>query len=90
METAGEVPMIGLTPYELKKRRETISSLWPTETVGEASFARMFEFASSRHEESSPPQMKMGPGYLQVSIKSAEEPLFVAFFVRYLSPDCSL
>jgi hypothetical protein len=39
--------MIGLTPSELKKRRENISSLWPTETLGETSFLRIFEFASS-------------------------------------------
>jgi hypothetical protein len=46
-DTAGEVLLIELTPYELKKRCENISSLWPTDTLGETSFLRIFEFASS-------------------------------------------
>jgi hypothetical protein len=64
--------MIGLTTYELKKRRENISPLRLMEAPDEARFSRIFDFASSRHEESSPPQMKMGPGYLQVSITFGE------------------
>jgi hypothetical protein len=33
-------------------------------SVGQSASPREHDFASSRHEEASPPQMKMGPGYL--------------------------
>ena len=66
--------MIGLTTYELKKRRENISPLRRMEAPGEARFSRLFDFASSHHEESSPPRMKRRPGYFHVSIKNDEDP----------------
>jgi hypothetical protein len=47
MKTAGEVPMMGLTPYELKKRCENISPFQPIEVPDEAAFSHLFEFASS-------------------------------------------
>jgi hypothetical protein len=47
MTTAGEVPMIGLTIYELKKRREKISPLQLMEAPSETRFSRIFDFAIS-------------------------------------------
>jgi hypothetical protein len=71
-DTAGEVPMIGRKTDELTKRRDKISPLRLMEVPGEARFSRPFDFASSRHELSSPPQMKIGPGYFHVRL---HEPL---------------
>jgi hypothetical protein len=47
METAGEVPMIGLTTYELEKRRKKMAPFWLIEDPGEAHFSRILDFASS-------------------------------------------
>ena len=58
-DTAGEVPMIGLITDELTKRREKISPLRLMEAPGEARFSRPFDFASSLHEESLAPRMKI-------------------------------
>jgi hypothetical protein len=58
-DTAGEVPMIGLITDELTKRREKISPFRLMQAPGEARFSRPFDFASSLHEESSAPRMKI-------------------------------
>ena len=46
-DTAGEVPMIGLTTADSKKRHEKISPLRLMEASAEAGFSRIFDFASS-------------------------------------------
>jgi hypothetical protein len=61
MDTDGEVPMIGLTTYELKKRRENISPLRLMEASGEARFLRIFDFAISiKSDEDSTSFMLVG------------------------------
>jgi hypothetical protein len=54
MDTDGEVPMIGLTTYELKKWRENISPLRLMEASGEARFSRIFDFAISIKSDEDP------------------------------------
>ena len=46
-DTAGEVPMIGLTTADSKKRHENISPLQLMAASAEAGFSRMFDFASN-------------------------------------------